>query len=62
MTIRVVANRKGVALDHVRVRLRHHREHVEDCETCEGDGARTVDVLERELSFEGALAVRTQVV
>ena len=46
MTIRVVANCKGVALDHVRERLRHHREHVEDCETCEGDGARTVDVME----------------
>ena len=46
MTIWMVANRKGVALDHVRVRLRHHREHVEDCETCEGDGARTVDVIE----------------
>jgi putative redox protein len=54
MTIRMYANRKSWPLEVISVRLSHSREHIKDCEECEGKGAQ-IDVLHREISFEGPL-------
>jgi len=35
MTLRMYAERKGLALESVEVRLGHERIHAEDCEDCE---------------------------
>jgi len=54
MTVRMYAERKGLALDRVSVRLRHDRVHAEDCADCETREGR-MDEIQRELMVEGAL-------
>lgn len=54
MTIRMYANRKGLPLDDVQVKLRHHRRYADDCEGCEKEAGK-IDVMEREISFQGDL-------
>lgn len=55
MTLRMYAERKGWPLDHIAVRLRHHRRHAEDCAECDSSTG-TVDLIERDLELAGALS------
>ncbi len=55
MTIRMYARRKGLALDHVSVTLRHDKIHAEDCESCETRAGR-VDRIRREITLAGDLS------
>jgi putative redox protein len=55
MTLRMYADRKGLPLEQVEVRLRHSRIHAEDCAECETKEAR-VDLIEREIALAGALS------
>lgn len=55
MTIRMYANRKEMALEHVEVRLRHEKIHATDCEECETETGK-VDRIEREILIEGDLS------
>jgi putative redox protein len=48
------ADRKGLPLDEVTVRLRHEKVHAEDCAHCEEAGAK-VDHIDREIELLGAL-------
>ena len=54
MTIRMYAGRKGLALDKVRVALRHDKIHAEDCENCETRTGR-IDRIRREITLTGQL-------
>lgn len=52
MTMRMYAERKGMAVERIAVTLKHEKIHAEDCETCEtGDGR--VDRIEREIEITG---------
>jgi uncharacterized OsmC-like protein/fermentation-respiration switch protein FrsA (DUF1100 family) len=56
MTIRLYAERKGLALDDVEVRLRHERIHNADCDaSCGGADAR-IERITREIDLTGALS------
>jgi putative redox protein len=52
MTLRLYAGRKGLALDQVRVALRHAKIHATDCETCETRQGQ-VDRIERVITVTG---------
>jgi len=52
MTMRMYADRKGIALDSVSVTLRHERLHASDCETCETQTG-MLDHIVREISMTG---------
>jgi putative redox protein len=54
MTLRLYADRKGWALERVRVSLSHDKIHAEDCAGCETKDGR-VDRIERRISLEGSL-------
>jgi uncharacterized OsmC-like protein/pimeloyl-ACP methyl ester carboxylesterase len=54
MTLRLYAQRKGWPLEHVSVRLRHHKVHAQDCADCETKTGK-VDVIDRELFVQGPL-------
>ncbi len=54
MTVRMHADRKGWALESVRVRMKHDKIHAQDCEGCETESGR-IDRIELELEFEGHL-------
>ena len=54
MTLRLYADRKGLALRGVSVRLRHSKIHAADCRSCETAEGR-VDLIEREITLEGDL-------
>jgi len=54
MTIRMYAERKGIALEQVRVELRHDKVHVADCEECER-GASKMDRITRRIFLAGDL-------
>lgn len=54
MTLRMYADRKELALDGIRVHLRHDKIHARDCEDCESKDGR-VDVIEREIELSGEL-------
>ncbi len=54
MTLRLYADRKGLALRGVSVRLRHSKIHAADCQSCETAEGR-VDLIEREITLEGDL-------
>jgi putative redox protein len=54
MTMRMYAERKNLALEHVRVRLRHDKIHATDCAQCETRDGR-IDRIEREIEIRGAL-------
>jgi putative redox protein len=55
MTVRMYADHKKLPLDHVQVGLRHSREHVRDCEHCEDEEPRQIQVIERVLTLRGEL-------
>jgi len=59
MTIRMYANRKGIALHDVDVRLEHERDYERDCEGCDEAPLR-VDVLRRRIRLEGELEPATR--
>jgi uncharacterized OsmC-like protein len=54
MTIRLYADRKGLPLTRVEVRLRHSRLHAADCADCETKDAR-LERIERAITLEGEL-------
>ena len=54
MTLRMYAERKGLPLRHVEVRLSHDKIHVDDCEQCETESGR-VDRVKRVISMDGEL-------
>src|SRR5438128_7038678 len=54
MTLRLYANRKGLPLEHVVVRLRHAKVHAEDCAECENKTA-MIDRIDRAIELIGAL-------
>jgi len=62
MTIRMYADRKGLPLDDVEIRLRHDRIHVDDCDTDCNDDARGladnqghISRIERHIDLTGDL-------
>ena len=54
MTMRMYAQRKGLALERARVILVHKKIHARDCEECE-TGSGKIDEIEIEIEVEGAL-------
>ncbi len=54
MTLRMYAERKGLALDRVEVRLNHARIHAKDCEDCETKQG-MLDEIRSEIRLEGDL-------
>lgn len=54
MTLRMYANRKKLALDHIAVRLEHKKIHAEDCADCETESGK-LDLIEREIELVGEL-------
>jgi len=59
MTLRMYANRKKLALDHVEVELRHSRSYADDCENC-GDSNRQIEVISRTIKLIGRLTMDQQ--
>lgn len=59
MTIRMYAERKGLPLDRVAVRLKHRKVHAADCADCDSKDGK-VDVIEREIELTGALDEATR--
>ena len=55
MTVRLYAERKGLALDRVSVELNHAKIHAEDCANCETQSGR-LDLIERALTLVGDLS------
>jgi len=55
MTIRMVARRKNLPLEHVFTDVTHNKEHRTDCESCGESGAR-VDVFQRQIHLAGDLS------
>ena len=54
MTLRMYADRKGLALQSVEVRLSHDRIHAKDCEDCETKEG-MLDEISSEIHLEGDL-------
>ena len=54
MTLRLYADRPGLDLTNVTVRVQHSKIHAADCESCETNSGR-VDQFERVMSLEGNL-------
>jgi len=52
MTMRMYAQRKGLAVDRIAVTLRHEKIHAEDCKTCETEDGK-IDRIEREIEITG---------
>lgn len=55
MTIRMYANRKKLPLEHVSVKLKHSRQHGQDCVHCDDEHSK-VEVLSREVVLTGDLS------
>ncbi|VWX57444.1 OsmC family protein [Sphingorhabdus sp. 109] len=55
MTMKMYADRKGIALEAVHILLEHSREHVDDCQSCNNDDNR-IDVIDRSITLEGDLS------
>lgn len=54
MTLRMYANLKKLPLEDIKVELNHQRNHLEDCEDCEGS-KKYIDVIERNITLKGDL-------
>ena len=54
MTLRMYAERKGLALKSVEVRLSHARIHAKDCENCETEDV-MLDEIQSKIRLEGDL-------
>jgi uncharacterized OsmC-like protein/pimeloyl-ACP methyl ester carboxylesterase len=54
MTLRMYADRKGIPLEAITVRLKHEKIHVKDCLDCV-DQVRQIDSIEREIELHGDL-------
>jgi len=54
MTLRLYADRKGLALNGVSVRMRHSKIHATDCASCDTTEGR-VDLIERVITLQGDL-------
>lgn len=54
MTLRMYADRKGLPLDSITVRLKHRKIHGADCADCEDKNAK-IDFIEREIELQGDL-------
>jgi uncharacterized OsmC-like protein len=54
MTMRMYADRKGLPLERVTVKLKHSKIHAEDCAECETK-AGMLDQIDRAIAIEGAL-------
>lgn len=52
MTLRMYAERKGIDLKTITIRLRHYRVHAEDCRNCE-DKSTFLDHIDREIELTG---------
>ncbi len=55
MTMRLYADHKGLALDHVEVALRHGKIHAADCADCETKEGK-IDRIERSIRIDGSLS------
>lgn len=55
MTMRLYAERKGIAAERFSVRLSHRRIHAEDCLDCETDGG-DISEIAKEITIEGDMA------
>ncbi len=54
MTLRMYAERKGLALESVEVQLSHRRIHAKDCEDCDTEEG-MLDEIQSEIRMEGNL-------
>ena len=54
MTLRLYAQRKGIDLQRITVRLQHYRIHAEDCRDCETRSG-LLDRIDREIELTGNL-------
>ena len=54
MTLRMYAERKGLVLESVEVRLSHRRIHAKDCEDCETEEG-MLDEIQSKIRVEGDL-------
>jgi len=54
MTLRLYAQRKGIDLQRITVRLQHYRIHAEDCRDCEATSG-SLDRIDREIELSGNL-------
>ncbi len=54
MTIKMYAERKGLPLKHVAVKLKHEKVHAKDCVDCE-DKAKKIDQVTVDIAFDGDL-------
>lgn len=55
MTMRLYAERKGIAADRFSVRLSHQRIHAQDCADCESEGG-MISEISRDITIEGDIA------
>jgi putative redox protein len=54
MTLRMYADRKGWPLEHVEVRLAHHRIHADDCADCASSSG-LIETIDRTIELHGPL-------
>lgn len=59
MTLRMYATRKKLAVKQIKVELKHSRNYLEDCETCE-EQSQGIEAIVREISFIGELDAAQQ--
>lgn len=59
MTMRMYANRKGIALDRVSVSLKHNKIHAVDCESCETTEGK-IDAIDVDIDIAGDLDADTR--